>query len=304
MSLQSVFKSIIKRLPGIAKIVAQRDALLASTGFVPPGHFLSPIISIPEYLADQKSAHNQIPTQLLGIDLNERTQLEVVKSLAPFWQPDLFSKAPNSSQRYYANNPAFGVADAFALHAMIRHVKPKRLIEVGSGFSSCVTLDTNERFFDNAIDLTFIEPFPQVFHKLVRPQDLGRVTLLQERLQDVPFELFAQLEAGDILFIDSTHVSKVGSDVNYLFFEILPRLSSGVIVHIHDIFYPFDYPKEWIMEGRSWNEAFVLRSFLQYNQKFEILLFASYMITQHAALMAELYPTLPMNGGSIWLGVK
>jgi hypothetical protein len=304
MALMRILKSLVKRLPGISAIVAQRDALLASTSFVPPGHFLSPIVSIPEYLADQANAPSQPPTALPGIELNEASQVALLQTLAPFWHADLFNKGPTSTHRYFSDNPAFGPADAFVLHAMIAHFKPKRLIEVGCGFSSCVTLDVNEHLFDNKISLAFIEPFPQLFHKLIKEGDLEQFTLLPQRLQDVPLAFFDQLGEGDIFFVDSTHVSKVGSDVNYLFFEILPRLAKGVLVHIHDIFYPFGYPKEWILEGRSWNEAFVLRAFLQYNTGFEIVLFSNYLATVHNDLTTTLLPELALDGGSIWLRTK
>jgi hypothetical protein len=100
---------------------------------------------------------------------------------------------------------------------------------------------------------------------------------MNKKLQDIPIETFKKLQSGDILFIDSTHVSKFASDVNYLFFEILPQLESGVIVHLHDIFYPWEYPVDWIKKGMGWNELYLLRSFLQYNLKWQILFYSSFM---------------------------
>lgn len=127
--------------------------------------------------------------------------------------------------------------------------------------------------------------------------------LIQAPLQTVPLERFALLEQGDVLFVDSTHVAKTGSDVNYLFFEIFPRLNKGVMVHIHDIFYPFDYPAEWIeVEGRSWNEAFVLRAFLQFNDAFEIVFFNHFASLAFHEEMSRILPDFMRNsGGSIWL---
>ena len=304
MNFVTGLKNLVKRLPGISKIVAHRDRLLESYGFVPPGHYLSPIISIDEYLQDEIKLAAAPPTQMLGIDLNLAGQLDMLQKLSPFWHQSLFTNEPTPANRYYTNNPAFGSSDAFSLHGMIRHFKPKRLIEVGSGLSSCVTLDVNEQHCNNAIELTFIEPYPDLLKRLMRKEDLARHTIMPSRLQDVPLDVFAKLQADDILFIDSTHVSKLNSDVNYLFFEILPRLATGVIVHVHDIFYPFDYPREWVLEGRSWNEAYVLRSFLQYNQKFEIIFFNNYLQTQQAQLFRDALPGLDLNGGSIWLRVN
>jgi Methyltransferase domain len=305
MSFLSVFKSLLKALPGISGIVAQRDALMRNSGFVPPGHFLSPIVSIDEYLRDEATNRARAPSALLGIDLNTSAQLALLAELAPFWEAGQFEATPTAHSRYFCPNPAFDGSDAFFVQAMMRRFRPTRLIEVGSGYSSCSILDCNEHHLDTQLDLTFIEPYPQLLKSLVRPTDLERHAIIAERLQDVPLETFEALCENDILFIDSTHVSKTNSDVNYLFFEILPHLREGVIVHIHDIFYPFDYPKAWVLEGRSWNEAYMLRAFLQYNDRVEILLFNNYLQVEHAQAFAAALPELgPDGGGSIWLRIK
>jgi Methyltransferase domain len=305
MKIEAILKSLVKKLPGISRIVAHRDRLLADSGFVPPGHFLSPIVSIDEYLADEAANPQDKSKQVLAIDINLVSQLELLSSLSRFCRADMFPDKSSNASRYFSPNPAFGPSDAFIVQAMLRHFLPARVIEVGSGFSSCVILDTNEHFFDNKIHLTFIEPYPQLLKSLVFAQDLTRNTLVSSRLQDVPLSTFEGLHANDVLFIDSTHVSKTNSDVNYLFFEILPRLNSGVLVHIHDIFYPFEYPREWILEGRSWNEAYVLRAFLQYNQRFEIILFNNYLQTMQPELFKQMLPAFTSDGGaSIWLKVK
>jgi hypothetical protein len=110
------------------------------------------------------------------------------------------------------------------------------------------------------------------------------------------------LEANDILFIDSSHVSKAGSDVNHLFFTVLPRLKPGVLVHVHDVFYPFEYPLGWLRQGRAWNELYLLRAFLQYNTAFEMLFFNSFLWKHHKEQLAAKLPRMATNpGGSIWL---
>ena len=193
-------------------------------------------------------------------------------------------------------------SDAIMLYCMIRLLKPRRIIEVGSGFSSCVTLDTNELFFENSITTTFIEPYPQLLLSLVKETDKSNVTIIAERLQDVDLEQFDALQRNDILFIDSTHVSKINSDVNRIFFDILPRLSEGVHVHLHDIFFPFEYPKEWIYEGRAWNEAYLLRALLQYNSAFRVVLMNTFMEHVHESFFAKKMPLCLKNtGGSIWI---
>jgi len=114
--------------------------------------------------------------------------------------------------------------------------------------------------------------------------------------------IFDALSSNDILFIDSTHVSKTGSDVNRILFDILPRLSRGVFIHFHDVFYPFEYPKEWVYEGRAWNEDYILRAFLEYNDAFEIVLFGTWLAKFERDLLREMMPmTLENPGGSLWL---
>jgi hypothetical protein len=165
---------------------------------------------------------------------------------------------------------------------MLRYSRPRRLIEVGSGYSSQVTLETNRRFLGNSIECVFIEPFPSDSLKAAAGS-----AIIQKRIQDVPLDTFSVLSEGDILFIDSTHVSKVGSDVNHIFFRILPMLRSGVRVHFHDVFYPFEYPEGWILEGKTWNEDYLLRAFLQFNSDFEIELFPNYLIALSRRLLPK-----------------
>ena len=173
---------------------------------------------------------------------------------------------------------------------------------MGCGNSSCVILDTNELFFSNSIKFIFIDPYPQLLKSLLKAGDGEKIDIIPNRLQDVPLVVFKELKENDILFIDSTHVSKTGSDVNYLFFEILPSLKKGVLIHFHDISYPFEYPEEWIKEGRSWNENYMMRCFLAYNKSFEIVLFNTYLQTFHREWFEKNMPLCLKNpGGSLWI---
>ncbi len=184
----------------------------------------------------------------------------------------------------------------------MRHLRPRRIIEVGSGYSSCVILDTNELYFEGKIECTFIDPYPRLLRSLLKRGDADRCPVIARNLQDVDLAAFAPLEAGDILFIDSSHVAKVNSDVNYVFAHILPSLARGVVVHFHDIFYPFEYPKVWVYRGIAWNEAYVLRAFLQYNSAFEILLFNSFLWQFHEHRVVWAMPLCANNpGASLWL---
>jgi hypothetical protein len=185
---------------------------------------------------------------------------------------------------------------------MIRYAQPKKIIEVGSGYSSCATLDVNELFFDRSIECTFIDPYPEQLFSLIKEDDRKKITVIQKRLQDVGVDIFTSLSANDILFVDSSHVSKINSDVNYIFFELLPLLQSGVYIHFHDIFYPFEYPKDVVRRGFAWNEDYILHAFLQYNTSFKILFFNTFLEHFFKQQFAESMPLCLKNpGGSIWL---
>lgn len=302
----TLLKSAIKKLPIIHDWVAERDKLVSELvtlkRFAPPGHFSSPIPSLDEVRRDESRIFESVPRDIIGVELHESEQLTLLDEIAHFYTDIPFQSHKVEGLRYYFENPAYSYSDAIILYGMIRYLKPQRIIEVGSGFSSCVTLDTNELFFNGSISTTFIEPYPHLLMSLVKENDKERIRILASRLQDVDASEFDALRANDILFIDSTHVSKINSDVNRIFFEILPRLSPGVHIHFHDISYPFEYPKEWVYEGRAWNEAYMLRTFLQYNTAFRIVLMNTFMERYHEPFFQERMPLCLKNiGGSIWI---
>lgn len=246
-------------------------------GLYPPGHYYSPIIS-EEAMAQSFEVDYEVT--IPGIDLQEEEQFALLKKLAAYYKEDIFPPKPTSGYRYYFNNDYFSYSDALFLNMMMRNLRPKRIIEVGSGFSSAVMMDTNQFFLDGACRLTFIEPYPDDRLNALSP-NLATDELIKDFVQNVPLDVFRELRANDILFIDSSHVSKFRSDLNYLLFEVVPTLHSGVIIHFHDIFFPFEYPMEWIKQGRSWNEAYLVRAFLQNNAHYEILLFTSFLEGKH-----------------------
>lgn len=311
MSLIIDFKSAVKKLPLVRAIVLERDklhselvALKKTLRFVPPGHFYSPIPSLEEVLRDEPKIFGSIPLDIPGIDLRESNQLRLLETFVQFYADMPFQPQKIAGLRYYFENPAYSYSDGIILHCMIRTLMPKKIIEVGSGFSSCMTLDTNEICFENTIATTFIEPFPALLHSLLKETDKDECNtkIISRRLQDIDIAEFEALGPNDILFLDSSHVSKINSDVNRVFFEILPRLVPGVYVHFHDVFYPFEYPKEWIIEGRAWNELYMLRAFLQYNKAFEVIMMNTYMEHIHESFFRENMPLCLKNpGGSIWI---
>ena len=300
-------KSVLEA--GLAAAQRERDEKEAELGrlqklqgFAPPGHFYSPIPDLEVIRHDEQRVFGTVPRSVPGIDLREDEQLALLKQFVPFYKELPFADEAKAGLRFRYDNPAYSYSDAILLYCMMRHVRPRRIIEVGSGFSSCVMLDTNELFLDNAIAMTFIEPFPELLLSLVKPADAERIGVIPSRLQDVGLETFDALEANDILFVDSTHVSKVGSDVNRILLEILPRLKPGVHVHFHDIFFPFEYPAEWVFEGRAWNEAYMLRAFLAFNAGFSIVLMNTFMEYFHPEFFHQHLPLCMKNtGGSIWI---
>jgi hypothetical protein len=270
--------------------------------FAPPGHFYSPLPDLEEVARRGADLFRSSVSSIPGVELNEASQLALLQRFRGFYAEQPFTAGPSPARRYHFENPMYSYSDALFLYFMLRHLQPRRVIEVGSGYSSCVTLDTSELFLQGSVKCTFIEPYPERLFGLLRPGDRERVEVLTTPLQLLGPERFSELGANDILFIDSTHVSKIGSDVNRLIFEILPSLSPGVHVHIHDIFFPFEYPRSWIEEGRAWNEAYLVRAFLQYNASFEVVLFNSFLADRHPRFLGELFPLCMRNtGASLWI---
>ena len=151
--------------------------------------------------------------------------------------------------------------------------------------------------------LICIEPFPREFLRKGFP---GLQSLIEKKVQDIDLEFFSQLGSGDILFIDSSHTVKIGGDVNYLFLEVLPRLKPGVIVHVHDIFLPFEYRRDWVLdEFRFWTEQYLLQAFLTFNSEFEVLLANSYLNHYHQEdLQSRFSGFVILGGGSFWMRRK
>ena len=268
-----------------------------------PGHYYSAIPSIRDIRRHESEIFpTPPPDSLPGIELNTSEQLALVKELSGYYADQPFSEGPRPDLRYHFANSFFSYGDGLMLYSMLRHIAPSRIIEVGSGFSSAVILDTNERFLDGRAQCTFIEPYADRLKGLLRDSDRSTCRVIERPVQEVDLAVFDQLEDGDVLFIDSSHLVKVGSDVARIFTTILPSVPTGVYIHIHDIPYPFQYPRSWIYQGRFLNEAYVLHAFLQFNREFKILLFNSYLEQKHAASVTELMPLWARNpGGSVWL---
>lgn len=272
-----------------------------SEGGFPPGHYLSPVPSPDEvvaYLASRKPPGRRLP----AVDLDEEGQRALLLEYCDYYGDITFPETKEPSHRYYYDNGWFTYADGVFYHCFLRKFRPGRIVEVGSGFSTAALLDTVERIYPEWPAITCIEPHPDRLFEVLRKEDRPRIRLLERKVQDVPAEEILSLEPGDLLFVDSTHVVKCGSDVLYLLFEILPHLRPGVFVHFHDVFYPFDYPPEWLLRKWYWNENYFLRAFLSYNTEWRIVFFNTYAHLVFHDIIAERMPICMKNaGGSLYL---
>ncbi|MBI5621331.1 class I SAM-dependent methyltransferase [Candidatus Falkowbacteria bacterium] len=267
---------------------------------ITPVHFYSPIpdtAALPKRLWQKQSA-------LPGLDLRIAEQLVLLKQLAKFKKE--YDALPRQGRlpEFYLQNHSFESVDAEVLYSMIRCHKPKRIWEIGSGMSTLLAAQALEknRAEGHAGELVVFEPYPAKFLRMGFP---GLTRLVQKPIQDIPVKEFQKLQAGDILFIDSSHVLKIGSDVQYEYLEILPRLNPGVMVHVHDIFWPGEYPEQWVKhEHRFWTEQYLFQAFLAFNRDFQILLSNHYLhVTQPAALRKAFasYNSKTVKPGSVWM---
>jgi len=267
-----------------------------------PGHYYSAIVdptSIRGYVERERAAGLD---GLLGINVNNEDMTTLWNDLLQDFARIPFPIDRHDSFRYYFNNGYFSYGDCISLWMQFAAFKPKQVIEIGSGFSSAGMLDISQVMGLNTT-FRFIEPYPDRLKELLKPTDFTRCALDERAVQDVPISTFKTLQANDILFIDSTHVLKTGSDVHHELFNILPELNSGVIIHFHDIQFPFEYPDSWIFEeNKSWNEIYAIRLLLMYNNSFKIVFWGSMFAALNRQLIAATCPKFLYNtGGSLWL---
>ncbi|MEO8114178.1 MAG: class I SAM-dependent methyltransferase [Phenylobacterium sp.] len=233
--------------------------------------------------------------RLPGLDLNAAGQLAL---LAEFRFADELRRMPleAAGDGYHYRNGAYEQGDGEILYDMIRHFRPRRIIEVGSGFSTRMAAEAiraNRRADPSyACRQTCIEPYEAPWL-----ESLG-VEVIRQRVELVDQALFAPLAAGDILFIDSSHVIRPQGDVVTEYLEILPSLAPGVIVQVHDIFTPRDYPRQWIVEERRlWDEQYLLEAFLAFNRAFEVIAAVNWLAHNHRDKLAEAAPMLLQTEG-------
>ena len=276
--------------------------LWQSHGFhVASVHYYQPI---PDTRVLPLSLWNRV-SDLPGVDIREEQQKQLLSEIVGRFK-DEYTAIPEGAStqefHFYLGNVAFEAVDAEMLFGLIRLLKPRRMYEIGSGFSTLLTADALRRNRVDGYSCRFIAIDPDASAELEAklPRD---VALWRVPVQEVSLDEFESLCENDILFIDSSHVCKIGSDVQFLFLEVLPRLRPGVVVHIHDIFMPVEYPKQWVLdEHRFWNEQYLLQTFLSFNATFEVLWAGQWMHIKYPDLLMKAFPSYKagVSAGSFW----
>lgn len=265
-------------------------------------HYYEPMYNYKKYLHHSLRDERKLP----GIDLNEAGQLGWLRQFDFADELAKIPEEPTAGRMYFYKNPNFAEGDAECLYSLIRLKKPKRIVEIGSGFSTMMARDAikqnqNENAAYNCRHIC-IEPYEMQWLDTI-----DGLEVIRQKVEEVDSSMFGELEPNDILFIDSSHVIRPQSDVLTECLEILPILKPGVLIHIHDIFTPYDYLDHWLVdEVKLWNEQYLLEAFLSCNPKFEIILALNYLSHKHPAELAEKFPMLGRNveqaePRSIWI---
>ncbi|RJQ53938.1 MAG: class I SAM-dependent methyltransferase [Nitrospiraceae bacterium] len=278
--------------------------------WVVPAHFYTPIPELEVVRKDDSwdSRLHEAP----GIDLNVNLQQELLNVIFPRFTGEydfpLDREEAGSPADFHFNNGMFANTDAEVYYGMLRHFRPRRIIEVGAGRSTqicCAAVGRNAGETGVRAQISIVEPYP---NEMILGPLAGKIEMLRSKVEDVGPDFFTRLEENDVLFIDSSHVVKSAGDVNYLFLEVLPRLNPGVVVHIHDIRIPYEVPRLFLVEqARFFTEQYLLQAFLIGNNDFEIL-WGTYFMTQNfPGKVASVFRSSRCGtyaGGSFWIRRK
>jgi predicted O-methyltransferase YrrM len=281
--LKSLAKSLLGvALPPVAALLAPVFAAVARTGigveacrrfgFHPVRlHYYQPV---PRYETVPEAAFSE-RHDLPGIALDPERIRATLRALAAFGGEADWPRDPAPPGTYSAANDNFGFSSAAILHAMIRAHGSRKVVEIGGGYSSLVSLAALERNHGRAgYRFVCVEPYPSDWLARSLGERAPAAELIRKPVEQLDPAMLADLAAGDILFIDSSHCVRLASDVNFLFLQVLPRLRPGVIVHIHDIYLPYEYPRVHFFGPNKmfWNEQYLLEGVLSENPRWEILL--------------------------------
>jgi hypothetical protein len=277
----SLISSVRRKLTVLASLVRKKQRLatllLTNTSFrffrgqgvnVTPVHYYSPIPDFRD-LKDRSELWCR-PRECPGIDFRaDQQRILMLDTFSRYSATECDFSKIGAETSYHTSNIYFGYVSAVVMHSLVREYKPRRVLEVGVGNSSLVIGEALIRNRSAGYDCEFvgIDPYPPAFLRRVN----FPINIIREKIEDVDLELFAKLRANDILSIDSSHTVRTGGDVNFLYLEVLPRLVPGVFIHVHDIFLPYEYPKEWLMRRVFWNEQYLLHALLIDTRGFEVV---------------------------------
>jgi len=267
--------------------------LCLKRGFLPlPISFYSPVPDIDDLIRRDVWGKK---TEMAGIDFRVGEQLRLLKNLGETFgkECDWPAERSRDDRQFFVNNSSFSYGCAASTHSFIRNFRPKRVIEIGSGMSSLIISEAvmrNRAETGFPAEYVIVDPYPG---EVVRNGLNGLDRLVESRVELLPPSFFSGLEEGDILFIDSSHTVKIGSDCNYLYLEIVPSVPPGVILHVHDIGLPYEYPRAYATSEtfrQFWTEQYILQAFLSHNAQYEILLAMNYLMTEHPGLFESSFP--------------
>lgn len=242
--------------------------------------------------------------RLPGIKLEPERYLKLLAELLPYAaEITTYALEEKDGSEFWFRNHSYQDLDAVTLYCMIRHFKPRRIIETGCGFSSrVISIAARKNAAEgHPVKCTFIEPYPS--ERILRDRLAG--PLVEKKVEDVPLATFQELEAGDFLFIDTSHVIKTQNDCCYEYLELLPSLKSGVIIHVHDIFTPYDYPEEWMLHNLfAFNEQYALECLMSGNPSLEVVFPLHYLWKDYADSLIKFFPSQPLRPLAFWLRTK
>jgi len=232
-------------------------------------------------------------SELPGVDIDAQAALALADRLSPYFTEfrALFPLRDQGDGRLPLINGSYMAADGHMYYALIRYLKPKRIIEIGGGSSTVMALEALDKNRQENFNCMYrvVDPYPSQAVKLAID---GKGTLIEEKLQNIQIETFYELEENDILFIDSSHVLRSGNDVHYEYMEIIPRLKKNVYVHIHDISLPEEYPHVYYDAQLYWNEQYLLQAFLTFNNKFKVIWPGNFLMVHFPEKMHALFPEI------------
>lgn len=249
-----------------------------------PNHYYAPVADVLDL--EESKQYWARRSSMLGIDVDLRRQGELLRQTVMPFQAEYFGNRAFLEGQERGYGPGFGFIEAQCYHGVLRALKPRRIIEVGAGVSThCAQEALRLNGAGGAVAaITVIEPYPSDFLRR------SGVQLIEDQVQRVAPSIFESLTAGDILFIDSTHAVKPGGDVVYLYLEVLPRLKPGVVVHIHDIYFPYLHQPDLLHTLFQWNETALLQALMTSNPRLSILFCLSHLHYDAPALLREVFP--------------